>query len=115
MTGRSVVALVENTFWAEPQYYESEVWRDFAVIHAQIADYDGSWLAGRDTHGSGSVIWGAALVIAFVLGVGLMVQRWREGSIWLVWVWLVITAGVVVVTTTLNWQRYYIPCTRSWP
>jgi hypothetical protein len=103
--GDRVVALVENTFWAKPQYHESELWRDYDVINEQIAAYDGSWLAGR----GGGAIWGAALVIAFALGVGVLVLRWREGAHWVVLVWLVITTVMVFATTTLNWQRYYIP------
>lgn len=103
--GERVEALLANTFWAAPQYYEAEYWQNYSEIQAQIAAYDGQWIAGRRD----GTLAGGVLIAAFLLGVLALVERWRIGPAWLMLIWLAITVAAVLITTPMNWQRYYNP------
>ncbi len=112
-TGEHVAGLVKWVFFEGPQYYEDPQWATFAPITAQIAAYDGSWLAGR----GGGVVWGMLLAGAAAVGVVMcavrVTTRRRENDLavpaWVVLVWAGLTALALLVTNPLDWQRYYLP------
>jgi hypothetical protein len=98
-----IPGLFNAMFAAQPQYYEVSEWRDY--VASEIAAYDGSWLAGR----GGGLIWGALLAGLFAVGLVALVRRWRDAVSWLALVWLAVTALGLLISTPLEWQRYYLP------
>lgn len=100
-----LIGLFEGMFSAEPQYYEDPMWGEFPVITGEIAAYEATLLDGR----AGGPVWGALLLIAFAAGLVALGYRWREGSAWIVLVWVTITALGLLALTPFDWQRYYLP------
>ncbi len=94
--------LVNQAFFAAPQYYEVPYWRGF--IGDQIAQYEASGLAGRGT----GPLWGAALAAACGAGLIALARAWH-GPAWGVLVWVSVTALALLIMTPLAWQRYYLP------
>ncbi|NLF74469.1 MAG: phospholipid carrier-dependent glycosyltransferase [Chloroflexi bacterium] len=95
--------LADASFFAAPQYYEVAVWQEY--VGDQIADYEDSWLAGRQ----GGPVWGGLLLIAFAAGLWTLIERWREGPAWVVLIWTALSALALLVLTPMLWQRYYLP------
>jgi 4-amino-4-deoxy-L-arabinose transferase-like glycosyltransferase len=98
-----VEGLLDQAFFAGPQYYEVPVWREY--VGEPIAAYDGSWLAGR----GGGLIWGALLIAAFAFGAAQLIDHWRVGPAWVVLLWIVGVALALLALTPFDWQRYYLP------
>lgn len=101
--GDGLVLLARDTFVSYAQYYEDPTWATFEVTKAEIVAYEASGLAGRR-----GWVWDALQV--GLLGVGLiaLAVRWREGESWLLGLWLLFPALVLLLTNPLPWQRYYI-------
>jgi hypothetical protein len=101
--GERIGGLIDNAFFARPQYYEDPAWKDY--IPAEIAAYDGQWFAGR----GGGPIWGALLIVAVAVGLVALRRRWRDGPVWVLLIWAGVTALGLLIATPLDWQRYYLP------
>lgn len=101
----SVGTLVDFSFFAAPQYFESPVWGEYTEITDQIEEYEDSWLFGRGT----GLAWGGLLLALFGIGLAALIRRWREGPAWAALVWCGLTLLAVVGFTPMAWQRYYLP------
>ena len=101
--GNRLNVLVEDAFFPTIQYYEDFLWADFDVTATQIKAYEESGLAGRSGWG-----WGLLQIGLVLVGLIALLPRWREGRSWLLGLWLVVPAGVLLLTNPLPWQRYYI-------
>lgn len=112
-----VQALLDQTFFAGPQYYEVESWR--GDLQDDIRAYQRSGLAGRD----GSLLdragllpredallgWGVLIVVLFSFGLVGCAVRFRQPTAWVVLAWFVLTWFGLLVLIPLDWQRYYLP------
>jgi len=98
-----VQELVKQAFFAAPQYYEDPAWKDY--VPDQIKAYEATMWTGR----LGGTVWGVPLLIAFVLGVIELGRRWRDGPAAGLLLWVGVTALVLLITTPMSWQRYYLP------
>jgi 4-amino-4-deoxy-L-arabinose transferase-like glycosyltransferase len=90
-------------FFAAPQYYEDSRFQSY--VGDEIDAYDSSWLSGR---GNG-VIGGSLLLAMFAFGLGVLCDRWRQPSVWVMLLWMGITGIALILVTPLEWQRYYLP------
>jgi 4-amino-4-deoxy-L-arabinose transferase-like glycosyltransferase len=101
--GARVEGLVRQAFFAAPQYYEDPKWKDY--IPDQIRAYEATPWTGR----LGGPIWGVPLVIVFGLGIVELRSHWRDGPAGGALLWVGVTAFVLLITTPMSWQRYYLP------
>jgi 4-amino-4-deoxy-L-arabinose transferase-like glycosyltransferase len=101
--GARATGLVKQAFFAAPQYYEDPAWKSY--IPDQIRTYEATIWTGR----LGGPVWGVLLVIAFVLGVIELGRRWRDAPAAGALLWVGMTALVLLITTPMSWQRYYLP------
>jgi 4-amino-4-deoxy-L-arabinose transferase-like glycosyltransferase len=116
---------VKWTFFDGPQYYEDPDWAGYPAVMAQIAAYDGTWLAGRHSTRAWGVLLGAGTMAGVIVCAVRVVRRRldrgradqaaertpddRAASAWVVLVWAGLTAGAILLTNPLDWQRYYLP------
>jgi 4-amino-4-deoxy-L-arabinose transferase-like glycosyltransferase len=100
--GDRLVGLVNQAFLAGPQFYEAPYWE--AYVGDQAARYRVSGLAGR----GGGLALGVLLAAASVLGLIVLVRRWRGGLAWVILVWAGVTALALLILTPFEWQRYYL-------
>lgn len=96
-------ALIDHAFFAPPQYYEVPVWQEY--IGDQITAYESSLLSGR----LGGAIPSWLVVVAFLYGALALAKRWRDGPALLALLWPLLIALALLVSNSLNWQRYYLP------
>jgi 4-amino-4-deoxy-L-arabinose transferase-like glycosyltransferase len=104
-TTERLEAFWRNVFIQSPQYYEVSDWAGF--IGGQIDAYHGAWFSGV----GGSEVYGIAVAALAALGlIGLLKHDPdSRGARWIVFVWALGAAGMVLALTTFEWQRYYIP------
>ena len=96
--------LLEQAFWARPQYFEVAAWGEIEEIADQIANYERTALA---VHG-GEIGWAASLGTIFAAGLwALVIGRFERRGFFLV-LWLLLPALAVLVLNSLPWQRYYL-------
>jgi hypothetical protein len=100
-----LLAFWRNVFVQPPQYYEVSDWAGF--IDGQISAYEASWLKGV----GGTDVYAIVLAALAALGlVGLLKHDPNtRAARWTVFVWTIGAAALVLVLTTFEWQRYYIP------
>ena len=103
--GAQLQALAQESFEGKPQWYEDPAWGSYPVITHEIQIYENTWYAGRPT--GPLMAW--LLALACVAGSVALLRRWRDGVAWLVLVWCWGTALVLLLTTPMHWQRYYLP------
>ncbi len=101
--GERLAELVTQAFGAKPQYYESPGWAEW--VAAEIARYDGSFLAGRP----GGWGWGVPLAMLTAAGAWSLGRRWRDDLALAALIWAAGIALALLVATPLAWQRYYLP------
>lgn len=96
--------LLNQAFFASSEYFESLPWAEFKDTIAQIENYENAHLDG---HGGGILV-GILLVGLFILGIWALASRpFNEISL-LLFLWLLVPAGVLLLTNQLPWQRYYL-------
>jgi hypothetical protein len=116
--GDRITGLVNEAFFAEPQYYEAPVWKDY--IDGQIAAYESSEWVGRRW-----AIWGDLLIGLVILGIGVLVNRIRRGVLHMrveqalplrkmdgpalvILILFGVVALSLLIATPFEWQRYYL-------
>ncbi len=105
--GERLEGLWRRSFGVEPQYYEADYWGDYAGVADEISDYESSHLAGIT-----SPIMPMIRVSLIVAGLFAMGFGWRHGQKNIVGVlalWAIGICLISLVTTPLDWQRYYLP------
>ncbi len=100
----------QYVFVGERQYYEASDWASFDPVSAQIADYEGSWLAGLTIIGNSGRLGLIYLLLTFLGGLRLA----RDKSVlpearWLLLIWAIGAALTTLWLTPLPWARYYLP------
>ncbi len=100
----------EFTFVGARQYFEVDAWRHYDVISGQIAEYEGSGLAGLRFIGESGRLGLLVLLICVFGALKLALDSGvsREAR-WLILLW---SAGAALSTlwlTPLPWARYYLP------
>jgi 4-amino-4-deoxy-L-arabinose transferase-like glycosyltransferase len=84
-------------------HYEVSFWSDVSTIQAEIAAYMQSPFSGLHA----GMLLGTLLTIAALLGLLLLILRWRHWSIGLL-AWIGVTI-LSLLANPLPWQRYYLP------
>ncbi len=100
--GERLIALADQAFFAETQYYEAPAWSTFDTITAQIQAYDGTLLKGRS-----GALWGLLEIGLLLGGVAALIQRRRAGEALLMSLWLLFIV-LALLMNKLPIQRYYI-------
>ncbi len=102
-----LLAFWRNVFVQAPQYYEVSDWGGF--IGEQIRAYEASWIKGV----GGTDLYAIALAALSALGSVGLLKRDPNTRVarWVVFVWALGAALLVLTLTTFEWQRYYIPAT----
>jgi 4-amino-4-deoxy-L-arabinose transferase-like glycosyltransferase len=100
-----VKMLVDQAYFAGPQYYEDPLWADFEPITVEIAAYEHAHLDGRR-----GMIWGVLLIALDGLGAWWLYVHRRQGTTLLIGCWLAILV-LMLLANPLAWQRYYIVLT----
>jgi 4-amino-4-deoxy-L-arabinose transferase-like glycosyltransferase len=103
-TGARLGMMAHQLFFAGGEYAESPRWSEFAELRRQIQAYERAFLDGR----GGGVFWGVVLILALGLGIWAMVSTYRGGELWVIGLWLLVPAAILLVTNPLPWQRYYV-------
>jgi hypothetical protein len=99
-----VAFLLEQAFWARPQYFEVPAWAGIEEVAVQIAHYEHALLSGR---GSG-VVWGSCLGTLFAVGMWTIASQRFGGRTLFLTLWLFFPALVLLASNSLPWQRYYL-------
>lgn len=102
-------ALLRQTFWAGPMYYENAMWAD--VLRADIASYEQSIGSGRSGAAWRVLLIAATLAGLLAIGSSRAGTRshWQSGSVLVLLAWLGGTALGLWFLIPLEWQRYYLP------
>ncbi len=105
-----VNGLFQYVFAGERQYFEAPGWAAYDAISAQIADYEGSGLAGLLFIGSSGRLGLIALLLALFGAVHLARNRaiHREYRLLLL-IWAIGSLLATLRLTPLPWARYYLP------
>lgn len=105
--GERLEGLWRRSFGVEPQYYEADYWGDYAGVADEISDYESSHLAGITLP-----VMPVIRVVLVVAGFFAMGFGWWHGQKNIVGVlalWAIGICLISLITTPLNWQRYYLP------
>lgn len=98
------LALIQQPFLSEVQYYESDAFADGPRLDAQITRYQTSGLAGWQM--TPIMGWGATILIGWG-----MVGLWRRNpdpAARVLLAWMLLTALALLLSVPLAWQRYYL-------
>ena len=96
------VALVEQPFLVELQYYETPAFEGYldAEISAYEHDHYAGWQYGQVIAG----FWTASAC----LGLVQLIQRWRAANNSIMLTWILIVGISTGMSVSLAWQRYYL-------
>lgn len=100
--GEQLAGFFKQTFVVLPMYSEADFFLPY--IADQIAQYEASPLRGVSIGGS---VLGGVLVIA-LCATGVVMLWQKKSRRWFMLTWAFVTALVILLTTPVEWQRYYL-------
>ena len=105
--GQRLEGLWQRSFGVEPQYYEADYWGDYAGVADEISDYESSHLAGITLPVMPMIR--VALVVAGLFAMGFGWWHGQKNIVGVLALWVIGICLISLITTPLNWQRYYLP------